>query len=270
MPDTIDIELAKLTVIILVLGGKGGIAKSLVSQIAANKLRGIYRKVITVDTDHTNNTTQSIDPDARMLDIWDVKARGGLARLIDEMKGTTCCAAVIDTGAQEDAPMIGIMEWLVREARQAGVQIVTVLPITLSTHNQRTAVEFSELAERLSIPLVYVKNLGQGRTSADFARRWDKSKARAGALERGAVETVLEDAGARYADEAGGYGLSLADAALGRFEKAESKAKEAAESFDPDDRAWLNIFLSENGGNIVQAIIKAIDNRRRLDASKKL
>ena len=269
MPELNDIDLTKLKIIALVLGGKGGIGKSLIAQIIANRLRATHSKVITVDTDHTNNTTASIDPDARMLDIWDVKARGGLAVLIDELKNSTSCAAVIDTGAQEDKPMIDIMDWVVKEAIRAGVVVVAVLPLTLPTHNQRTAVEFSDLAERLSVPLVYVKNLGQGRAREDFARRWDKSNARAGALSRGAVEIELLDAGARYADEAGGYGLSLADAALGRFEKAEGKAGEAAACFDPSDRAWLNIFLSENGGNLLDAVAEAIAKRRRLDAVKR-
>lgn len=265
MSDSNTSDLSKLKIMVPVIGGKGGIAKSLVSQILASQLRAILDKVITVDTDHTNNTTLSIDPGARMLDIWDVKARGGLAVLIDEMMRSTACAAVIDSGAQEDAPMIDIMEWWVKEATRAGVLVVPVLPLTLSTHNQRNAVEFSVLAEKLSTPLVYVKNLGQGRTRDDFARRWDKSNARAGALKRGAVETELRDAGARYADEAGGYGLSLADAALGRFEKAGNKAAEAAACFDPSDRAWLNIFLSENGANLLGAIAEAIAYRRRLD-----
>ena len=268
MSELTDTDFAELKIIVLVLGGKGGIAKSLVAQICANRLRTIFSAVITIDTDHTNNTTASIDPDARMLDIWDVKARGALAVLIDEMKKSTACAAVIDTGAQEDTPMMEIMEWLVKEATRAGVLVVAVLPITLATHNQRTAVEFSNLAEQLSLPLVYVKNLGQGRTREDFARRWDKSNARAGALSRGAVETELRDAGARYADEAGGYGLSLADAALGRFGKAGTKAEEAAACFDPSDRAWLNIFLSENGGNLLSAVTEAIAKRRRLDVAK--
>ena len=266
MPAQNAIDLSTIKPIFPVLGGKGGIGKSLLAQILATKSRETYRSVFVVDTDHSNNSTRSIDPDARMLDIWDVTARGGLAVLLAELKATPSCAAVIDTGAQEDAPLIDMLEWLAREAGRAGACLVPVLPLSLSTHTQRRAVEFAAIAARLRVPVVFVRNLGQGRTAADFAVRWGRSRTRAEAIERGAVETELPDAGARWADEAGGYGLSLADVALGRWAKAGSKADEAAASFDASARAWLNIYLDEAGDALTRAIGEAIAKRRRLDA----
>ena len=268
MPAVNAVNLTALKILILVIGGKGGIGKSLLSQIIASKLRAMFKQVFTVDTDHTNNTTKSIDPGARMVDLWDVKARGGLSLVMAAMKKAPNCAAVIDTGAQEDKLVDDVMEWLVEQAKDSGVTIIPVLPIVLSVHNQTKAIEFSLTAERLSLPLVYVKNLGQGRTKRDFERHWDKTNSLADALARGAAETVLLDAGARYADEAGGYGLSLADAALGNFEKAGDKAEEAAASFDADDRAWLNIVLSETGDRVLTAAAESIAKRGQIDGAK--
>lgn len=263
------VDLTALKILILVIGGKGGIGKSLLSQIIAARLRAMFQQVFTVDTDHTNNTTRSIDPGAKMIDLWDVKARGGLSLVFDAMKKASNCAAVIDTAAQEDKLIDDVMDWMAERATAAGVTIIPVLPIVLSVHNQRKAIDFSITAERLSLPLVYVTNHGQGRKKEDFDRRWSKTRSRAEALARGATETVLLDAGARYADEAGGFGLSLADAALGRFEKAGDKAEEAAASFDENDRAWLNIALSETGAKVLAAASESIAKRRELDAAKR-
>lgn len=255
-----------------IVGGKGGIGKSLVTQLITAALRTTHR-VRMIDTDHGNSSTASIDPDATMVDLRDSAARGALLVQLQALAASQDGAVVMDTGAQEDGLVRAVLAWLAREARKAGITVVPVLPLTLSSHAQGQAIAFAEHAQSLGLPVLLVKNLGQGRKFGDYDR-WLSTGARQAALDRGAVEVDLPDLGARWTDEAAGYGLSLADAAGGRFDKAALGLDEARAAstiaaasiiFDASIRAWLNIFLGEVGDALMDGVAEAIIKRRRLD-----
>ncbi len=256
-----DIE--NLSIVIAVIAGKGGVGKSLTAQLIAAKLR-ITHKVLMIDTDYTNSSTATIDSDAVMVDLWDTTARGALAVALGRLQTNEYTSLVADTGAQEDKFLGEYLGWLARETAKIGSILVPVLPITLSSHNQIKACAFAASASALGLPTLFVRNLGQGRKVKDY-EYWMKTQARAKALGLGVVEIDLPDLGARWTDEASGFGLSLADAAQGRFQKAGEAQDEAAAIFDPNIRSWLNIFIQEFGDAFVFGLYRAIANRRKLD-----
>lgn len=267
--------LRKIRLFILVLGGKGGIAKSLIAQVIAASLR-LTRQVRMIDTDHGNSSSASIDPDATMVDLRDTSARGALLVQLQALAALPDGAVVMDTGAQEDGLVRAVLAWLAREAGRLGITVVPVLPLTLSSHAQGQAVAFAEHAATLGLPVLLVKNLGQGRRLSDYDR-WMATAARQGTLDRGAVEVDLPDLGARWSDEAAGYGLSLADVAVGRFDKAglgldEHRAAAtvaaARGTFDANVRAWLGLILPEAGDAMLDGLAEAITKRRRLDGGR--
>lgn len=257
------VEMQTAPFVIPVIGGKGGIGKSLVTQLIAAKLR-TYGKVQMIDTDHTNSSTKTIDPEAMMVDLWDTTARGSVAVGLKRIATGACRSIAMDTGAQEDRFISGWLKWLAQETAKVRATLAPVLPITLSSHNQLRAVAFAEQAAELGLPVLLVRNLGQGRKASDYAY-WNGTKTRQRVLDGGAVEIDLPDLGARWTDEASGLGLSLADVAQSRFERAGAAADAAREIFNEDVRSWLNIFIGEFGDTVVDGLIEAITKRRKLD-----
>ena len=250
--------------VVPVLGGKGGIGKSLISQLISTKLGILKGRVLMVDTDHTNSSTKTVDPDATMVDLRDATARGGMMVALTKLAAGEYQSIVMDTGAQEDGFVAEWLPWLKKESASIGALLVPVLPITLSSHTQARALAFAGKATRLGLPTLLVKNLGQGRKPSDYAH-WNATKSRANALAQGVGETDLPDLGARWTDEASGFGLSLADAAQGRFEKAGNEADKARAIFTPDVQAWLAIFVAEFGDAFIECLTQAIAKRIELD-----
>ena len=244
--------------LVLIKEGKGGVGKSLIAQIMAATLRdGGKYSVGFINSDTTNSTTSSIEQ-TRFADLSKTETRGVVLNCLQALANGTFDSMVWDSGARDEARIVEILPWLTKEIKSMGGQLVVVRPITLSTAVQTNAVTFMAIAKKLGIAVIFARNLGQGRTAEHFLH-WDATSARANALDAGAIEVALSDAGARWGDEAGGFGLSLSDVALGEFSKAREDADEAAKIFDEDVRSWLSIWLSETVDDFRAALIAALD-----------
>ncbi len=254
-------------IFLIVVDDKGGIGKSLIAQICGALLRHDDEFIVRmIDTDFSNSTTAQVVKDTKMLDLGEQVAKGILLTLLKAVQSKLVQHIVMDVGAREEQPVRGLLPWLVQLVRRLNGRIVIVRPITLGSHNQRSAAAFMDLAEQLHLPVMFVRNQGQGRHNQYF-RRWIQSETRTKAIARGAVETVLEDANVLYADEATGFGLSIADCALQDFSKLSDEDRAEAEAFFDDDVAahlneWLRSTITAFGAAVEEAIAK----RDALDA----
>jgi hypothetical protein len=245
MSKLMDSTALSLTMI-LVVEGKGGTGKSLIAQVCAAMIRDQkqHSRLLMVDTDSTNSSTKSIEADAEFAEFGKDEIRGVFVNVIAGLRSRTYDNVVVDTGARDEKHVIKILPWLSKALSDIGADLIVVRPITLSSQVQRNAVAFVLSTRQLALKTIFVRNLGQGREPEEF-EYWHSTKARAEALAAGAVECEMPDAGAHFADEAGGFGLSLADVALGNFSKAGEDADAASRAFNKNDQAWLSIWLDE-------------------------
>lgn len=265
-------EWMKTPIFVIVVDDKGGVGKSLIAQIFAELLRYKDGKYIVrlLDTDYSNSTTmQTEGSEVKMIDLREKVAMGIIANVLREIDQKTISHVVMDVGAREESLIANLLPFIVPAVKKLGGEVVVVRPVTLGSHNQRSAAAFMDIAEKLGINVVFVRNEGQGRRSQYFDR-WIKTETRTEALARGAVETVLEDANIFYADEATGFGITLADAALQDFSKIkdETDRLEAEAFFNDDIAAFLTIWLRNSVLAFGAALDEAITKRKALEAER--
>ena len=266
--------------IVVVLDDKGGVGKSLISQVAASLFEYFGFRIAIGDTDTNNSTSTQVLANSHVLDLNEKKSSGRLLRLMAGAAANEFDHVVIDVGAREEAEIKTLLPWLVQAARKLRGRVVVLRPITLGSHNQRNACNFLNIAEALQIPVVFVRNEGQGR-QPEYFDRWLTTGVRSAALARGAVETMLSDADVRYADEAVGLGLSIAACALQDWSKlmpregmsdedrkiAEQDVADASDFFSDDVAAFLGEWLRVNMCSLGDAIEEAIVKREALDTA---
>ena len=280
-----------LFTLFIVLDDKGGVGKSFIAQVIAAIIRyfEVY-KVRMVDTDFSNSISAQIFKTTKMLNLDERVHIGVLMNIIKELMSGVFQHAVIDAGARDEGKVRKLLPWLAQLVRNAGGRIVVIRPITLSSHNQRNAASFMNLAAELGVPVVFVCNESQGR-QPEYFDGWKATQTCASALEKGAVQISITDADVRYADEAVGFGLSMWDVAAGDFSKlefseelhpdadedarrefderranAEADLAAAHEFFNDDVVAFINEWLRLNIATIGAAIQDAINKRASLDA----
>lgn len=247
-------------IFLIVMDNKGGIGKSLISQIFANMLAFDEKyKVRMLDTDSSNSSTAQIDPEARMVLLNEKIGLGVVLRAFQEVADKLVNHIVMDVGAREEGAVKKHLPRWIQAITRLGGRVVVVRPITLGSHNQRNAADFMKFAVEHNIAVVFVRNEGQGRFP-EYFDRWKKSETREKALEMGAVETYIEDADARYADEAIGYGISIADVATRDFSKIEKQEdrEEAQKYFNEDIATFLNDWLRQSVLRFAAAVHEAL------------
>lgn len=226
----------------LVVENKGGVGKSLIAQILSIALdqKGDGR-VQLIDADVATKSFSSVTQ-ARILDPNKIESVGAILNVIEDIASDVHSGAVMDTAGGDEEVIRSLLPWLTARAREKGVRLLVARPITISTRVQAGASRFAH--DNRENWTLLVRNLGQGREKDDFAG-WEASDARKFALANGAVEVELTNAGTRWGDEAAGFGLSLAEAALGRFDRLKDGERQFAESvFTRDIRSWLTVWLS--------------------------
>jgi len=242
--------------------GKGGVGKSLLMQTVAATLQSDgSARVAFLDTDTTNSSLISVvdAEEARFVNLRRVESAGTIANSIKRMADGAYDHIVLDVGARDEVEIIRQLPLMAAEAKRARATIIAFRPINLSSQVQRNAVAFAEnIATKYNVKTIFVRNLGQGRSEEDFAH-WNTTRGRARALKSGVVEIDMEDAGARWGDEAAGFGLTVAEAALGRFERAGDDAADAARIFTDDIQAWLSIWLERQTAAIRAAIQRVLN-----------
>jgi len=245
----------------IVVENKGGVGKSLIAQIVAETLRDLddnkipRNRVLMMDSDLITKSTLRTDTSTVPVDFSRPESLGFIGEAaLDLFKGEYD-AVVLDTAAGEEARIEDILIYLSKIfARQPDAEIVVFRPITLSSLVQENAISFALDSIPRGIRTIFVRNLGQGRLDSDFSA-WRQNPERKRALEMGAGECALDNAGTQYADEANSYGLSIAAAALGRFDLAlDGMSERASRVFN----TRIQIFLSEWIGNQVERFRKTI------------
>lgn len=254
----------KFKSLIITLEGKGGVGKSMISQIAVETARGPdgLAQVRVIDSDVNNSSMAQIYPDAAFAAIRDAndaaEAVGTLLLAMRDIASGVVDSAIWDTAAgTEDIIRAKVLDQIVLRARKENVNIVVLRPITTSVLVQQSAIDFAAAARERGIAVVFVRNSGQGRADKYFAD-WHSHAERL-ALMPPAVEVVLPDLGCWVADEASALRLSLADIAQGRFDHLGPQARTFAETkFTPGIQLfvadWLQMRCQEFGDAIAQAI----------------
>lgn len=234
-----DIDLPPLMV--MVIEGRGGVGKSLMSSTSIEALGLADETVHVLDCDSTNSSMSMIH-NAHLVNVRDVRFEGELLYAAERLRSGDFRHIVLDAGARDEVHIKPHLAALARELRSFGGRLVVVRPVTLSHFVQQNAISFVTETKTDDIGVVFVCNLGQGRKLEDF-REWKSTLAHADMMRRGVIEVHLEDAGARYSDQATSCGLSLADVALGRFEKAGEDADTARTVFERPDQLFLSRWL---------------------------
>lgn len=222
-----------------------------------------------VDTDHANSSTAQIHVGTKMVDVSTRVAMGIFVNIVQDLIEKNFDSAVVDVGAGQETTVRRLLPQLAEMMRQIGGRLVIIRPLTTGTHNQRNCVSFMDIAELHAIPVVLVRNLGQGRSDEWRFDRWRASAAAQNAIARGAVETFLPDADVTYVDESIGFGITLSEIALRDFSRVkEEDMADAHEIFDADVCAFLNLWLRQSMQNFGDAVQDAIEKRDVLDRSK--
>lgn len=260
-------DLMKLLIVAIVMEGKGGVGKSLIAQLLKAALEFDGKNAVhVVDTDSTNSSMVQIfgQDNVDFVDFADESSLGQFGLLIDNLRDQTFHAAVIDSGARDEQAMTARIPAMLHRIgkTKTNAKIVVLRPITLSSHVQANAEAFClGPAKSLEIPVVLVKNLGQGRKPADFAA-WENSDRRKKCLEAGAAEIDLPNLGARWSDECSGFSLPIADVALANFDKVAAVDRAEAEKlFTPAVRMWFAEYLDDVVGRLQTGIESAIANK---------
>ncbi len=245
-------------IVALFCGPKGGIGKSFACGIMASAFSAAGQRVILVDGDGTNSTTYSTHDNVQYLHTSAVEARGAVRTLIRKV-GAGADSVLFDFGARDDDIVTKHTPWLVAECKAVSACLVIVVPITDEPTTHMTAVKYAGVALPAGAGLLFLKNLG---CSKGALARWERSPSRREAIDRGAVECELGNLGSA-ADRARGFRLSVADVALGRFERAGERAQQAAQEFDEDTQAWCGIWLDEQCSTLISAVQAAVNRQSR-------
>jgi len=240
--------------VLMSVDAKGGVAKSTSATVAVEGLSyDGTRSVDIYDGDTSNSTLASMYDDVKMLDFSLPEVAGeivaGFASPSDFM--------VVDSGARDERRILSeIMPLIVPYASKQKIAIVALRPITLSSFVQANAVAWVQKTAPMGVKTVFIRVLAQGRTQAHFAD-WDRTTGRKSAIELGAVEIDLTDAGVRWGDEVPAFGTSFARVAVGDFSRIPGDLQvHAVRIFTPGIQAHLGLWLESNVYQLRSALEK--------------
>ena len=229
--------------------GKGGVGKSTTSGLAVDAMsQDGKRSVSVVDGDTTNSTMASMYDNVDLIDTSQEEAAG----LISAHLKSSHDYMVLDMGARSEAAFVNkILPRLLRGRKKGDVELVALRPITLSSFVQNNAVSFVKRTAPLGMKTILIRNLSQGRTEEHFAD-WGKSPGRKVALELGAREMDMSDAGVRWGDEVPAFGLSFNAAARGDFSRVDPEYQPLVERlFTKGVQAHLGFWIEENAERLL-------------------
>ncbi len=234
--------------------GKGGVGKSTLTGLAVDALaQDGKRSIVVIDGDTTNSSMASMFDDVELIDPSEAEAAGKISAVLK----SSVDFVIMDTGARSEAKMLNsILPQLMKTTKKAGIPIVVLRPITLSSFVQQNAVAFAKKVVPLGVKVLFVRMLCQGRTEEHFYD-WDQSQGRQSALELGVVEMNLSDAGVRWGDEVPAYGLSFNAAAQGDFSRVDPEFLADAERlFTAGIQAHLGFWVESNAEELLKALSK--------------
>lgn len=264
-------------VMVVVAENKGGCGKTLLAQVCAEALAsamallpadvraGMAQPVRLIDADPGNQSLASVCPNTPVIDLQAAESMGSIMLAIDHLKSGLVGAVVMDTAGGDEGHFRKKLPKMVAALKEAGLHMIVVRPVTLSSRVQAAAVNFADTFGD-QVGVIFAVNTGQGRQLEHFHDAgWFDSAERALGLKK-AEEFVLEDAGVRWADEAGGFNLTIADVALRRLEKlSPPEQAEADKAFGADIRRWLQQWLSDQASSMTYAMTKRLKTMKLAD-----
>lgn len=246
---------------------KGGVGKSTMASVAFEATSLLGENVEVLDTDDTNSA-QAMVRTARVVNLRADGYEGELLYVAERLKDWATRRkgaekvehVVVDTGARDDVLLRPFLPELARYLRSFGAYLIVIRPMTLSHFVQHNAHEFVHKTMTADMGVICVYNLGQGRNARDFDE-WKASVAMREMRLRGVVECDLENAGTKWSDMATSCGLTLADAAMGRFTKAGDDAEVAASIFTRPVQLFLARWLERQTVTLRGKFVESIARR---------
>ena len=257
-------------VFVVVAENKGGCGKTLMAQICSEALAsammmlpgdmraGMQHPVQLIDADPGNQSLASVVHNTPVINLEAPESMGQIILAIDQLKAGACGAVVMDTAGGDEGHLRKKLPKILAALKEAGLRMIVVRPVTLSSRVQAAAANFADTYGH-QVGVILAVNTGQGRQIEYFEKAgWFESQERALSLKK-AEEVVIEDAGVRWADEASGFGLTIADVALRRVEKLPPPEQaEADKVFTSDIRRWLQQWLSDQASAMTYAMARRV------------
>jgi hypothetical protein len=248
--------------LLIVLEGKGGVAKSVTADAAHYCFSSLGYVTLAAESDTTNSIMSSTHDDVVFVSAgkagWHTTIGVHLQRM-----GHPGGADVIvfDTGARDEVHVRAKLDYFARTMAAVGGQVLVIRPITTSGSAQRNAIDFAMSTAGSAIATVFMQVRAQGRTEEHFTR-WEATGSLRDAKQVGAVDTWIDDLGVEEADEAVALGLSFADVAAENFARAGEDESEARSYFDEAKVLWFQDWLEEQKARWLPAFRQALANRR--------
>lgn len=251
---------------------KGGVGKSQTSQVLREMLVGSIENntVLLIDSDPRNSSLAQVYEGTNFADTRDQSnpfSHGPILLGMDGLIHHATDHAVVDTAAGTQTQIEEqIIPTLAEMGRPHGIRVVEYITISTSEFSQDNALLAAERSISLmetnsAYSVVFVRNHGLGRADR-FYQSWHTSIERERLIPP-VVEVALPDFGPTLSDEATALGLSLADVALGKFERLQGRALEIAQSkFSPSVRIVLAQMLRRTCDDFQKATLLALENYR--------
>ena len=243
-----------LCCLIIVLENKGGSGKSTIAQICVETLKMDGSHVHVIETDTSNSTMT-----AAQLSTGDVISTrsdgfiGGFLEAIELIEMGAAQHCVVDCGARDEADIMMIIPDLAQKMREIGGFLIVVRPISTNHFVQNNAVSCADQLIGSDARVIFASNISCGRRAEDF-KRWTSTKSFARLTEAGVVSIDIGNAGAVLADNATSFGLSFADVALARFDRAGRFETIARQLFDRRLQLATAEWLAKSTKSMRQAI----------------
>ena len=206
---------------IISMDNKGGVGKTLVSELVSSTAAGLGLKVARRDTDTANSSFATIYPDAKRLRIEEtnVKAAGELAAAVLDAADSKVDLLQIDTGARDEARIVRAFDEILKASAEIGGRVVVMRPINLNLAVHNNALKFAKnFAMDGRVSVIFVPSVACGRSLADFDLVWKKLELREKLIELPNVDQFyLEDLGAVFAENMSLARCPLRDIVAGRF-----------------------------------------------------
>jgi hypothetical protein len=246
--------------LLIVLEGKGGVAKSVTADAAHYCFSSLGYVTLAAESDTTNSIMSSTHDDVVFVSAgkagWHTTIGVHLQRM-----GHPGGADVIvfDTGARDEVHVRAKLDYFARTMAAVGGQVLVIRPITTSASAQRNAIDFAA-TDGSKIATVFMQVRAQGRAEEHF-ERWSATESLREAKEAGCVDTWIDDLGVEEADEAVALGLSFADVATENFARAGENEAEARAYFDEAKVLWFQDWLEAQRERWLPAFRQALANR---------
>ncbi len=249
-------------VLIIVLEGKGGVAKSVTADAVHYTFASLGCATLAAESDTTNSIMSSIHDDVVFVNVM----RPGWHTIIGEHllkmgQPGGADAVVFDTGARDDVHVRARLDYFAHTMARVGGRVLVIRPVTTSGSAQRNAIDFAMSTDGTTIATVFMQVRAQGRTEEHFGR-WQSTGSLRKAKQSGAVDTWIDDLGVEEADEAVALGLSFADVAAENFAKAGEGAGEARAYFDEAKVLWFQDWLETQKARWLPVFRQALANRK--------